>query len=97
MPESIYWLHANNQLEKAERVLRKAAKTNKIYLPENIFTEKISLDKEKKKFNNTGETNSMLPIKKDLYCKTANTKFTCLDFFKNRKMLLYLFVSSFAL
>ncbi len=35
--ESIPWLVANKRYEEAEKILRKAAKLNKISLPENIF------------------------------------------------------------
>ena len=39
MPESIPWLVANNRGKEAEEILRRAAKINKITLPESIFVD----------------------------------------------------------
>ena len=46
MPESIPWLVANGRTEEAENIMKKAAKFNKIKIPNYIFTnsdgEKLS-------------------------------------------------------
>ena len=37
LPESVVWLYANNRVDEAERVIRRAAKLNNIALPGNIL------------------------------------------------------------
>jgi len=37
LPESVVWLYANNRVDEAERVIRRAAKLNNIALPGNFL------------------------------------------------------------
>ena len=37
LPESIPWLAANNQVDKAEKILRQAAAMNKVEFPDEIL------------------------------------------------------------
>ena len=37
LPESVVWLYANNRVDEAERVIRKAAKLNNIAMPGSIL------------------------------------------------------------
>ncbi|XP_077977695.1 organic cation transporter protein-like [Glandiceps talaboti] len=47
VPESIRWLVQQGKYDKAEKLLKKAAKTNKVTLPDNLFDEeKHQLEKE---------------------------------------------------
>ncbi|XP_002730705.1 organic cation transporter protein-like [Saccoglossus kowalevskii] len=47
VPESIRWLIQHGKYDKADHVLRKAAKINKVTLPKNIFEEqKLELDRK---------------------------------------------------
>nr|XP_006811512.1 PREDICTED: organic cation transporter protein-like [Saccoglossus kowalevskii] len=47
IPESVRWLVQQGKYDKAEKVLEKAAKMNKVTLPENIFDEqRLELDKK---------------------------------------------------
>ncbi|XP_077862444.1 organic cation transporter protein-like, partial [Saccoglossus kowalevskii] len=66
VPESVRWLIQKEKYDKAERILNKAAKTNKVSLPEDMFKEEREMAAKAK------EGNADKVLKKD----------TMLDLFK---------------
>ena len=54
LPETVFWLHANNKIEEAEMVLLRAAKMNSVILVRPIFKpledglEEIEIEKTQK-------------------------------------------------
>ena len=59
VPESVPWLAANDHVDKAEEILRKAAKFNKVTFPEHILKrdgEEEEMKEETPKEDNPGTT-----------------------------------------
>ncbi|CAH1799762.1 unnamed protein product [Owenia fusiformis] len=50
VPESPRWLYANNQSTKADAIVQKIARWNKVNVPEKLTIENRLMDEEKKYF-----------------------------------------------
>jgi hypothetical protein len=71
LSESIPWLVLNGKIEEAERVMKRAARWNKITLPDRIFTDVKS---EEMKFMHDDVTKSEEDANKYVTLEKDNTK-----------------------
>ncbi|XP_070533313.1 organic cation transporter protein-like isoform X2 [Ptychodera flava] len=87
VPESARWLIQQKKYDKAEKILRKAAKKNKVSLPDNLFEEEKANGKRDTTDNDVTikpgkKQNTMIDLFKtpNLRCRTLNlcfSWFTC--------------------
>ena len=106
LPESIPWLAANKKVDKAEQLLLKAAKINKVNLPEHPLSpqdeEKIPLnDVTMNKKPVTEDSDEDLRVSKSKCCGISQNagkdweNYTCLDIGRSRIMLEYCVIMCF--
>lgn len=102
MPESVPWLYANGRVEEAEKIVRKAARFNKIEMPQVIFKMKNIVENETEKDENQEGSDNLNGRSKIFVAKIKppgeqfDSSYTLLDFIKSRKLMTFLGISSFA-
>ena len=93
MPESIPWLVSRERYADAEKILRQAAKVNKVVLPDEIFTSTSDTQKMEggsdDKAEKTGDSNG------NYTRHPGERKSSLRDIFKSRKLILYTLIMAF--
>jgi len=100
LPESVEWLCANNRIAEAERIIRNAAKLNNITMPDKILAGSGTGDGDKaddpdrKKGNALMEKLRNLRKKKEKK-KEGDARYTVIDIFRNRRLVINTLCMSF--
>jgi len=101
LPESVPWLAANNKLEDAEEIIKRAAKFNGIDMPENILlteeeARQAAADKSSKEKSSTMQQLKEKLIKKkgepEKPSAHTSAQYTLLDVLRNKLLCRYAIV-----
>lgn len=97
LPESVIWLTANDRAAEAEKIIRNAAKINKVEMPEHILSSSSSSSSPQQEADESGKNGGFLAKFKNLKFgknpkKDTFVRYTLLDVLRHRLLRLYAIV-----
>lgn len=98
LPESVIWLCANNRVEEAERIIRNAAKMNRLDLPEHLLTQPLKAeekcDGEAKNGGFFAKIKNLKLSKLKKEDQPEAARYTLLDVLRHRLLRMYAIIMS---
>lgn len=92
------WLCANNRVEEAERIIRNAAKMNRLDLPEHLLTQPLKpeekCDGEEKNGGFFAKIKNLKFSKSKKEDKPEAARYTLLDVLRHRLLRMYAIIMS---
>lgn len=87
LPESVVWLHANDRVAEAEKIIRRAAKLNNIAMPDKILVESHTTQAAAAVSDRTrraGAKSRSLATSDEKISRNQSSYYTVFDIFRNR-------------